>query len=166
VQQDREGRPFINSALIPPVPRNDPSPGERRNAFNAGTPLTDRTSFQADMIDVFTTFFGRSLADANNLTTQLLPDILIFQIGINPNGFGVPVTDSTGSTPGLHLGNGRRLRDDAIDFALSFYGFSTDLVFDDNGARITDGQLGTTAAFPYIGAANLPLNGPGTGPNP
>jgi hypothetical protein len=21
-------------------------------------------------------------------------------------------------------------------------------------------------AFPYIGAANLPLNGPGTGPNP
>ena len=42
----------------------------------------------------------------------------------------------------------------------------SDNVPDDNGTRITDGNVGTTAAFPYIGPPSLPLNGPGTGPNP
>ena len=37
-QLDRMGRPAINTGLIPPVPRNNATRGERRNAFNAGLP--------------------------------------------------------------------------------------------------------------------------------
>jgi hypothetical protein len=73
------------------------------------------------------------------------------------------------------LGNGRQFRDDVvdIDFNLLTNGaIPTDNVGDDNGFRITDGSIDPVSgksrsiAFPYIGAANLPLNGPGTGPNP
>jgi hypothetical protein len=48
---------------------------------------------------------------------------------------------------------------------------TTDNVSDDNGFRITDGSFGPggkarAIAFPYIGAANLALDGPGTLANP
>jgi hypothetical protein len=170
-QADRMGRPAINTALIPPVPRNSSAQTERRNAFNAGHPRNDRRDFSGNMKTVFQTFYGRTPADATALTNLLLPDMILFQVG-NPNGFGTFVTSGTGQGgffAGTVLGNGRRLRDDVIDIELNIItngGITTDNVPDDNGTRITDGNMGTTAAFPYIGAANLPLNGPGTGPNP
>lgn len=171
VQVDRMGRPGINTALIPPLPRNVTPANERRNAFNAGLPRNDRRDFAANMQSVFQTFYGRTAADATALTNVLLPDLLIFQIG-NPNGFGTFLTSGTGQGgffAGTVLGNGRRLRDDVIDVELNVItngAITSDNVPDDNGTRITDGNMGTTAAFPYIGAANLPLNGAGTGPNP
>jgi hypothetical protein len=168
VQQDRAGNPLVNHALIPPVPRNNPARGERRNAFNAGRPLNDVADFKADMVSVLQTFYARTSTDAGAIADLVLPDTLVFQIG-NPNGWGTFVSDGTGTPSGTFLGNGRRLRDDTSDIMLNFLSngaITTDNVPDDNGTKITDGNMGTVAAFPYIGAANLPLNGPGTGPNP
>ena len=170
-QIDRMGRPAINTALIPPVPRNNLTRGERRNAFNAGLPRNDRANFKADMVSVLTNpayYFRESAATADAISNALLPDLLAFQIG-NASGYGNFV--------GGYLGNGRRLTDDVIDTTLTVLSGSTgivttDNVGDDNGFRITDGSIEPTSgkarniAFPYIGPPNLPLNGPGTGPNP
>lgn len=180
VQQDRAGRPGINHLLIPPVPRNNPTPGERRNAFNAGHPVRDRQTFRSDMVGVLQGFYGRTANDANAITNLLLPDVLLFQLG-NPNGFGTFITDPFKPGLGTVLGNGRRLRDDVMDINLNILSngaITTDNVPDDNATRITDGNMGTTAAFPYIGPASLfapgnNLVGPGgvsqpgsSGPNP
>jgi hypothetical protein len=109
------------------------------------------------MISVFKGFYGRDANTAQALTGLLLPDMVMFQVG-NPNGFGTFIGPG-----GSILGNGRRLRDDVIDFELSVLtggGITTDNVADDNGTRITDGQMGTVAAFPYIGAPNSPPGNP------
>jgi hypothetical protein len=178
VQVDRMGRPAINTALIPPVPRNSPR-GERRNAFNAGLPRNDLRDFKADMVFVLENFFGRSAADSNFLTAALLPDMLLFQIG-NPGGFGTLIGPGPGIFTGPFaggqvLGNGRRLSDDVIDIEVNLLtngAIPGDNVGDDNGLRVTDGSVDPVSmqtrmiAFPYIGPANTPLNGPGTGPNP
>jgi len=165
VQMDRQGRPAINTALIPPVPRNNLTRGERRNAFNAGHPRHDFRDFRADMVSVLMTVYGRTQSDANNLTGLLLPDVLQFQIG-NPGGFGTFIGPA-----GKTLGNGRRLSNDVIDTDLTVItngAITTDNVGDDNGLRVTDGSVDPVSgqtravAFPYIGAANTP----GTGPNP
>jgi hypothetical protein len=156
VQLDRMGRPAINTALIPPVPRNDLGRGERRNAFNAALPRNDRRDFRADMIAVLTSpsfIFKRTATDAAGLADFLLPDILTVDLSLafNAAGNGYP--------------NGRRLRDDVIDITLNLLSngvVTTDNVDDDNGTRITDGNMGTVAAFPYIG----PPNNPPSGPNP
>jgi hypothetical protein len=180
VQLDRMGRPAINTALIPPVPRNSLARGERRNAFNAGLPRNDVRDFRADMKSILTGVYGETSGTADIVTSLLLPDLLKFQIG-NPNGFGTVL-------PGTILGNGRRLSDDVIDtelFVITDPDFpaalgggplpptiTTDNVGDDNGLKVTDGSVDPVSgqtraiAFPYIGAANQPLNGPGTGPNP
>ena len=145
VQVDRMGRPAINTALIPPVPRTDLSRGDRRNAFNAGIPSNDVRDFYADMMAVLTNPNGpyqRTEADANGLATFLLPDILTYDSSM-PDGFP----------------NGRHLRDGVIDVELNLLtnGRVTSMnVFDDNGTRITDGTMGTVAAFPYFGAPNNP----------
>ena len=163
VQVDRMGRPAINTALIPPVPRNDLSLGDLRNAYNAGIPSNDRRDFMAAMIAVLmkpltpdangnSGLYGRTEADATAIANLLLPDLLTYDT----------------SKPAGYL-NGRSLRDDVIDISLNVLTngrITTDNVGDDNGPMITDGNFGTTPAFPYIGAANVPLNGPGTGPNP
>jgi len=165
--QDRTGRPAISTLLIPRVPRD--AGVERRDLFNTSLPRDD-SQFANDMIGVFTGFYQRSMVDAVALTGLLLPDVLVFQIG-NPNGLGTFVTSGTGQGgmfAGTVFGNGRRLRDDVTDIEINIVTnglITTDNVPDDNGTRITDGNMGTTAAFPYIGPANLPLNGPGTGPN-
>ena len=170
-QIDRMARPAINTALIPPVPRNNLARGERRNAFNAGLPRNDRRDFKADMVSILTDpnyYFRESAATADAISNALLPDLLAFQIG-NTAGYGNFV--------GGNLGNGRHLTDDVIDTTLTVLSGSTgivttDNVGDDNGFRITDGSIEPisgkprTIAFPYIGPPNLPLNGPGTGPNP
>ncbi|MBI1915286.1 MAG: DUF4331 family protein [Planctomycetes bacterium] len=170
VQIDRMGRPAINTALIPPVPRGtnfpilQPGPGvpqnrvDRRNAFNAGHPRNDRTNFRADMISVLTAFYpaGRpggnpSAAQAGVLADLLLPDILIFDT-TSAAGFGAPLTVA-GTT---YLGNGRKLSDDVISTELSvltdddlpaaFGGGPnppttvTQNVKDDNGQNLMDGS--------------------------
>jgi hypothetical protein len=74
-----------------------------------------------------------------------------------------------------YLGNGRKLGDPVVNTTLAVLtggAITTDNVGDDNGFRITDGSIEPVSgkaraiAFPYIGAANFPLNGPGTLPNP
>jgi len=164
-QVDRMGRPAINTALIPPVPRNNLTLGERRNAFNAGHPRNDRRDFRSNMMSVLQGVFGRTAADSAALADFLLPDILTFNTN---TAFTTDQNDANG------FPNGRRLRDDVIDFEFNLLtngGIPSDNVPDDNLDRITDGtrrpdQTLRPIAFPYIGAANVPLNGPGTGPNP
>jgi hypothetical protein len=123
------------------------------------------------MVSVLQGFYGRTAQDADNIANLLLPDVLIYQIG-NPIGFATLVTDTDGT---LALGGSRRLTDDVTDTMLALVmtgSTTTDNVSDDNDFRITDGSLvqviatQRAIAFPYIGAPNLPLNGPGTGPNP
>jgi len=170
-QLDRMGRPAVNTALIPPVPRNNLARGERRTAFNTGLPRNDRKDFKADMMSVLANpnfYFKQTATDKfnpDNTSNSLLPDMLVFQIG-NTAGYGNFV--------GGMLGNGRKLTDAVIHTTLAVLtngAATTDNVDDDNGFRVTDGTTGPggkkrAIAFPYIGAANLPLNGPGTGPNP
>jgi len=166
VQLDRMGRPAINTVLIPPLPRNNLVRGERRNAFNAGQPRNDRRDFRADMFFILKNVLGNSDAGSNGLADFLLPDILTFDTS---------TAFTTNAKDGNGFPNGRRLRDDVIDveytLLLSALSITSDNVDDDNGDKITDGTMrpnGTLRpiAFPYIGAANLPLNGPGSGPNP
>jgi hypothetical protein len=165
VQLDRTGRPAINTALIPPVPRNSLGRGERRNAFNAGHPRNDKRDFRADMLSVLTAVYGRPLngpfpTSATSLADFLLPDILTFNTA---TAFTTNASDANG------FPNGRRMRDDVIDVELNLLtggGITTDNVGDDNGDRITDGTMRSNGtfrpiAFPYIGPANLPLNGAG-----
>jgi hypothetical protein len=163
VQLDRMGRPAINTALIPPVPRGPAHPiqtgTDHRNAFNAGHPKNDRGSFNADMTGILMNFYGRDQNTANTFASLLLPDILVYQLG-NPNGFGTFVGPG-----GSFLGNGRRLSDDVIDTEVNLLtggGVTTDNVGDDNGLKVTDGSVDPVSgqtraiAFPYIGAANNP----------
>jgi hypothetical protein len=173
VQNDRMGRPAVNTGLIPPIPRNNLANGERRTAFNQGLPRNDRRDFKADMVSVLTNpkfYWNETAATADAVSNLLLPDMLVFQIG-NTAGYGTFVTQ--GSTQ--FFGNGRKLTDAVIDTTLQVLTGNATLkqnVPDDNGFRVTDGTTEPISgqhraiAFPYIGAANLPLNGPGTGPNP
>jgi hypothetical protein len=160
-RQDREGRPFINTGLIPKVPRTSTAP-DLRDAFNRAVPETDRAAFSTAVTSVLTGFYGRSSVDANALTQFLLPDVLLFEVG-NPNGFGTFI-DS-----GQKLGNGRRLSDDVHDTMLNILSngaITTDNVGDDNGLRITDGSVDPVSAqtraiaFPYIGLPNVTPGGP------
>ena len=64
-QVDRMGRPAINTALIPPGPRSDLSRGERRTAFNQGSPATDVANFRADMQHVLINL-GNSAGPGDN----------------------------------------------------------------------------------------------------
>jgi hypothetical protein len=159
-QLDRIGRPLTNTLLIPPVPRgsNVPTPDpDRRDAFNAAHPSDDRDDFGPDVVAVFQSFYGRTANDSTALTDVLLPDVVTFQVG-NPNGYGTFVMDPTDAV-GTLLGNGRRLRDDTADVFMNIItngAETTDNVADDNDMRITDGNAGTMAAFPYLGAPNVP----------
>lgn len=184
-QLSRLGRPLIETALIPPQPRNDLSRGDRLDEFAEADPANDHQNapagFRDDMIAVLTNpqgLFKRNAVDAAFLADIYLPDMLMFQVG-NPGGFGTLVGPGPFSpgpfAGGQLLGNGRQLRDDVvdIDFNLLTNGaIPSDNVGDDNGLRVTDGSIDPVSgktrsiAFPYIGAANLPLKGPGTLPNP
>jgi Domain of unknown function (DUF4331) len=153
-QVDRMGRPAINTALIPPIPRgsNVTNPGpERRNAFNAGNPRDDRANFGQDMTNTLTNFYNpllqalgqtpRTAAEIQGLVNLLLPDILTIDTSIpfnDPrNGFKL---DTTTNPPTFTL-NGRRLTDNVIHtelFVLTKGVVTSDNVFDDN-ARRADG---------------------------
>ena len=76
--------------------------------------------------------------------------------------FLLPDVNTYNTSMATGFPNGRGLRDDVIDVALGLLtngGITTDNVPDDNGTRITDGQMGTTAAFPYLGPPNIPPQG-------
>ncbi len=147
VQVDRMGRPAIVTALIRPLPGAAMGQPNRKDPFNLGLPVNDRRDFRAEMIgNLSNAATYNNAAQAAVLTDILLPDILTFNT-TNAGGFL----------------NGRNLRDDVIDAELGILTngrVTTDNVPDDNGTRITDGNLGTTAAFPYIGAPNSPPAGP------
>ena len=127
------------------------------------------------MVSVLTApnfYWNETAARADAISNFLLPDMLVFQIGNNA-GYGGAFLGPMG----MYLGNGRKLTDPVIDTTLQVLignGMSGTIenVPDDNGFRVTDGSTEPVSgkprqiAFPYIGAANLPLNGPGTGPNP
>ncbi len=149
-QIDRTGPPLLNICLIPPLPRNDPNSGDRRNAFNTGTPTSDLRKFRADIVSVLTGFWKNSPARAGALVDRLLlPAVLTYDTSLTFEADGFP--------------NGRRLRDDVADYMLKLISdgrITTDNVADDNGDRITDGTQGPNGgprpiAFPYIGAPNL-----------
>jgi hypothetical protein len=150
-QVDRAGQPFLNQFLIPPLPRNDTTRGDLRDAFNLGTPATDVRRFRDDAIAVLTDFWGNPPDRAGALVDRfLMANVITFDTSLTwePEGGGFP--------------NGRRLRDDVADFMLSMLSngrMKTDNVSDDNGDRITDGSMrvdGTLrpAAFPYLGPPN------------
>jgi hypothetical protein len=148
-QIDRAALPLSNYFLIPPVPRNDTSRGDRRDAFNRGNPASDARRFRSDMLSVLTGFWKNAPNRAGAIADDLvLSDVLSFDISLTFDPEGFP--------------NGRRLRDDVADYLLNVLSkgqITTDNVGDDNGDRITDGTIrpnGTTRpiAFPYIGPPN------------
>lgn len=174
-RRDREGRPFVNTGMIPKMPRTSTAP-ERRDAFNVALPQNDRADFRSDMVSVLTNTGGpykRTNADAGFLADAFLPDGLMFQVG-NPNGYGTTIGPGpgffTGPFPGGQLlGNGRRFADDVHDTTLNLLtngAVPSDNVGDDNGLRVTDGSVDPVSgmtraiAFPYIGLASASPSGP------
>lgn len=156
-QVDRVGRPLTNQLLVLP---SDDEP-KLRDEFNRGLPSDDVASFSDALQAALENLYGRTPADASAIAALLLPDVLVFEVG-NPNGYGTFVAVAGP----MYLGNGRRLRDDVADILLNLLSngaIPTDNVADDNGTRITDGNLGTIAAFPYVGAPNDPGAGPNDG---
>jgi streptogramin lyase len=165
VQTDRMGRPAINTALIPPIPRGAAVPAgsggtDMRNAFNAAHPRDDRATFTAPMVDTLTRFYpagrpgGVPNADqAAVVAGLLLPDILPFDTSSNA-GFAGGFVVNNGTT---FLGNGRKLSDDIISTELSVLtdddlpaalgggpnppALVTQNVRDDNGTNLTDGSI-------------------------
>jgi streptogramin lyase len=174
-QISRMGRPLIDAALIPPVPRNNLSQGDLQAAFEAGQPSTDVANFTNAMDSVLTNpkfYFKKTsttIPSDATILSLLLPDMLVFQIG-NTAGYGTVIS----TAPNHYLGNGRKLTDPVVDTTLGLLIAPgvVENVPDDNGFRVTDGTTEPVSgknraiAFPYIGAANLPLDGPGTLPNP
>jgi hypothetical protein len=165
-QVDRMGRAAINTALIPPVPRNDLSRGERRTAFNLGAPSTDVANFRDDMIAVLTSkkfVFQNTAARAAALTDSALGNTIVgTSTGLLPDILTVDLSKQY-MAPGNGYFNGRRFRDDTVNISLQVLindpAFS-EHVPEDNGTRITDGFFGTTPTFPYIGRPNSPPAGP------
>ncbi len=165
-QVSRMGRPDIGALLIPPDPRNNLSRGERRTAFNLGSPATDVANFRADMIAVLTDpggLFRQTQARAQMLVDSALGSTIVGpQTGLLPDILTVDLSKQY-LAPGNGFFNGDRLRDDTFDILMRVLtndpAFS-DNVPEDNGNRITDGLFGTIPTFPYIGRPNNPPAGP------
>jgi hypothetical protein len=162
-QVDRMGRAGINTVLIPPVPRNNLTRGERRTAFNLGSPATDVANFRADMQSILIGVFGNSQARANALTDAALGVTIIgAQTGLLPDVLTVDLSKQY-LGPGNGYFNGRRFRDDTINISLRALFNNPNFdehVPEDNGNIITDGLFGTTPRYPYIGRPNNPPRGP------
>ena len=164
IQKDRVGRPLTNLLLVPRAPRNQATK-DMRTLFNRGQPASDKRRFGPAAAQILQNLFGRTESDANAIANLFLPDVLLFQIG-NPNGYGTFISSLVPDSPfSTVFGNGRRLRDDTVDTFFNIFSngvITSDNVPDDNTNRITDGNAGTTAAFPYLGFPNFFV----TGPNP
>jgi len=123
-QIDRNGRPAINTALIPAA---------QKDAFNAGVPANDRQDFRDTVINTLTNPpFNRTAPDAAALADFLLPDIL---------------TINTASAAGFP--NGRRLADDVIDIELQLLSGNPNL-----SDHVDNDVEPFLNAFPYLKPAN------------
>lgn len=129
-QVDRMGRPGINTVLIPSNPING---GEsQKDAFNAGTPRTDREQFAETVIETLG-LLGNDAATSAVFADILLPDILTINVE-QPSGYL----------------NGRTPADDVIDASLDLLtggAIPSDCV-DGNDVEFSD-------SFPYFGPAHL-----------
>lgn len=168
VQVDRMGRPAINTALIPPVPRGSTFPidgsatnrTDLRTTFNTGHPRDDRANFTDGMVSVLTAFYpaGRpggtpDAGQAAVVASLLLPDILVFNV-TSAAGFAGDLVTIGGTT---FLAGGRKLSDDIISAELSVLtdddlpaalgggpnapALVTQNVADDNGLILMDGSI-------------------------
>ena len=165
VQLDRMGRPAINTAVIPPVPRgsNFPADGSAlnrfdvRTQFNQGHPRDDRANFADDVTSVLAAVYpiGQN-GQAPTVAGLLLPDILVYRPSSNAGFFNDTV--GTLGQPGFFLAGGRKLSDDIIstevailtdpDSPFNLDGganlpplVATQNVRDDNGQKLTDGSV-------------------------
>jgi streptogramin lyase len=126
VQFDRMGRPAINTALIPPVPRGSHFPADGsslnrtdvRNAFNDGVPKDDRANFSADMTAVLKAVYPAgnpaNAGQAELVTSLLLPDILVY----DPTRSAGFFSDLVVQNGNLFLAGGRKFSDDIISTEL------------------------------------------------
>lgn len=120
VQQDRMGRPAINTVLI--------STGNKA-AFNAGDPKDDPANFKSDVVAHLIALDPlHRPARADFLASILLPDVLTFDTSA-PSGFL----------------NGRRLADDVIDAELSLL---TDGALP--GDCVDGNDVAFLGVFPYL----------------
>ena len=126
-QIDRMGRPAINTVLIRPNRFFNPG-GNNKKAFNETLPINDTAMWAAE-VKAALMAFGNTQAQADGLTSVLLPDVLTFDVS-NSGGFL----------------NGRRLADDVIDAELG-------LIVKPVGALTSDGIFFNDkpfrARFPY-----------------
>lgn len=145
---DRMGQPEVPTFFI-----EDNEPGlitglGIRDKYNGGEPADDLQTFGDEIAEKLIEFSGRDASPYSEeqaitlVTEDILPDILRFD---------------TASSGGIFEGNGRKLLDDGLDFAL---------------ARATGGSLGGSAAdptdcidandrelsstFPYLATAHQP----------
>ena len=89
-QVDRTGQPLLNIFLIPPVPRNNTSRGDCRDAFNLGTPTSEFRKFREDMVSVLTGFWKTAPNRAGALVDRLLlPAVMTYDTSLtfDPEGF-------------------------------------------------------------------------------
>jgi hypothetical protein len=141
---DRVGNPTVNVALLP---------FDKKNAYNAGTPLRDAQLKFAPTITETLNELGvvsnppeASFTTLANLTIGY-GDILRLKTDIS----------NFGSPPGAGYPNGRRLQDDTVDIILTTI---------NHGMTVGDGVANSgslTTAFPFLGKPNQPLaTGAGT----
>ena len=184
VQTDRTGRPAINTALIPPVPRGanfpiggttDQNRQERRDAFNAGHPRDDRANFGSDMVSVLTAFYpaGRpggtpNAPQAQVVANLLLPDVLVFRPSQAAGFFG-DVATFNGTA---FLAGGRKFSDNIIDAKIQVLtdddlpaalgggpnqpALVTQNVRDHNGQNLPDGSIDKSIALGGMGTGQRP----------
>jgi len=91
-QVDREGKPTLNTVLMPTA---------RKDEYNRGEPFTDRARFRDQAIATLTRINGDS-AYSTTIADVLLPDVLTLDMG-NTSGYL----------------NGRAPQDDVIDITLN-----------------------------------------------
>lgn len=125
VQQDRMGRPAINTVLIP---------AGRKDEFNGAAPAGDFAAFGDDVQAIIEVLNGGDSATAAGLTSVLLPDVLTFD---------------TSSADGFL--NGRRLADDVIDAELTLLTNSSTPIGD--GVDANDQPF--LDVFPYLAGPNV-----------
>ena len=120
-QQDRMGRPAINTVLIST---------DNKAAFNAGDPEDDFEDFSEDVIASLNALNPGDPARAEFLASVLLPDILVFDTSLESD---------------FSMLNGRNLADDVIDIEL---GLLTAGALP--GDCVDANDVAFLGAFPYV----------------
>jgi streptogramin lyase len=190
VQFDRMGRPAINTALIPPVPRgaNFPANGSTANrqdvrtAFNLGHPRDDRANFADDVAGVLAAFYpagrptnganpAQDMAQAQIVASLLMPDILVYRPSSSAGFFGDTV--GTLGQSNFFLAGGRKLSDNIIDTEIQIL-TDADTPFNLDGgvnqppALMTENVRDDNGQNLFDGSIDKPLaqGGGGTGQRP